>query len=56
MNDVLRGVFIDLYEQPLLERLKQSWELRYPDLTFPDLPERGSLCLSDVRKAPYFFQ
>jgi DNA-directed RNA polymerase, mitochondrial len=56
MNEVLREVFIELYEQPLLERLKESWELRYPDLTFPDLPKRGSLDLNEVRNAPYFFQ
>jgi DNA-directed RNA polymerase len=56
MNDILRRVFIDLYDQPLLERLKASWELRYPDLTFPDLPERGNLDLNEVRNAPYFFQ
>lgn len=56
MNDALRVVFIDLYSQPLLEQLKESWEMRYPDLNFPDLPERGDLQLTEVRDAPYFFQ
>ena len=56
MNDVLRRSFIDLYEKPLLEELKETWELQYPSLEFPDLPERGDLDLNDVRKAPYFFQ
>lgn len=56
MNAALRDVFVDLYEQPLLERLKKTWEMRYPDLSFPDLPKRGDLNLSDVKKASYFFQ
>jgi DNA-directed RNA polymerase, mitochondrial len=56
MNGALRDTFVDLYKQPLLERLKETWELRYPELNFPDLPERGSLVLDDVTKAKYFFQ
>jgi DNA-directed RNA polymerase len=56
MNQVLREVFIHLYNQPLLEELKQNWELRYPDLVFPDLPPRGDLDLEEVKLAPYFFQ
>ncbi|KAL7522519.1 hypothetical protein ACHAWX_007224 [Stephanocyclus meneghinianus] len=56
MNTVLRECFIDLYNQPLLEDLKKRWELRYPSITFPDLPKCGDLNLDDVRSAPYFFQ
>ena len=56
MNHVLRESFIELYEQPLLQDLKKRWELRYPSITFPDLPECGDLNLNDVRSAPYFFQ
>lgn len=56
MNEALRDCFVELYEQPLLERLKASWELRYPITQFPDLPERGSLDLEEVRSATYFFQ
>ena len=56
MNVVLRDCFVDLYERPLLEELKASLELRYPDATFPDLPRRGNLDLNEVRNAPYFFQ
>ena len=56
MNDALRQVFVDLYTQPLLEELKAGWEMRYPDLDFPDLPEHGTLNLEDVKEAPYFFQ
>lgn len=56
MNGALRDVFVHLYEQPLLERLKRTWEMRYPDLTFPDLPKRGELDLHEVKNAKYFFQ
>lgn len=56
MNNVLRESFIELYDQPLLEDLKRRWEMRYPSITFPDLPPRGDLNLNDVRSAPYFFQ
>lgn len=56
MNEALREQFVDLYSQPLLEELKQSFELRYPDINFPDLPEKGDLELSEVKKATFFFQ
>jgi len=56
MNEILRETFIDLYDRPLLEELKRSWELRYPTLEFPDIPKRGDLDINEVKKAPYFFQ
>ena len=56
MNCALRDTFVDLYSQPLLKNLKETWELRYPDVNFPDLPEGGDLKLSDVKNASYFFQ
>ena len=56
MNDVLRTTFVNLYEQPLLENQKKSWEMRYPDLEFPDLPARGELDLNEVKSSKYFFQ
>jgi DNA-directed RNA polymerase len=56
MNAALRDVFVELYEQPLLETLKETWETRYPDLKFPDLPKRGDLDLNEVKNSEYFFQ
>jgi DNA-directed RNA polymerase len=56
MNGALRDVFVDLYDQPLLERLLETWKIRYPDLEFPDLPKRGKLDLNEVKSAKYFFQ
>jgi len=56
MNEVLRDCFIELYRRPLLEELKRTWELRYPDIVFPDVPETGDLDLNEVKKARYFFQ
>jgi len=56
MNEALRDCFIELYEQPLLETLKKTWEMRYPSIQFPDLPPRGELDLRAVKDSPYFFQ
>ena len=56
MNEALRDSFVELYENPLLEKMKESWEMRYPSVKFPDLPKRGVLNLGDVRSARYFFQ
>lgn len=56
MNVALRDCFVDLYSRPLLSDLKESWELRYPDIEFPDLPELGDLDLNGVKSATYFFQ
>merc|ERR1712161_10717 len=56
MNEVLRDCFVELYKKPLLGELRGTWELQYPSLEFPELPERGNLDLNDVRKSPYFFQ
>jgi len=56
MNEALRETFVDLYKQPLLEDLKAGWEMRYPDIEFPDIPQKGDLDLDEVKSAPYFFQ
>jgi DNA-directed RNA polymerase len=56
MNIVLRESFIELYNRPLLEEVKNMWERRHPSIVFPDLPVEGELDLTDVRSAPYFFQ
>jgi DNA-directed RNA polymerase, mitochondrial len=56
MNEILRDVFVDLYSQPLLERLQETWQMRYPTLEFPPLPQRGTLDLNEIKRASYFFQ
>ena len=56
LNSTLRECFVDLYEKPLLEELKEMWEIRYPSISFPDLPKKGDLDLNKVKEAPYFFQ
>lgn len=55
MNVLLRDAFVNLYEMPLLEELRASLVLRFPGLSFPDLPQRGTLDLDLVRSSPYFF-
>ena len=56
MNEALRDSFVDLYSRPLLSDLKESWEMRYPEVEFPELPELGDLDLNEVKSATYFFQ
>ena len=55
MNKVLRDCFIELYKKPLLEDLKKSIELRYPNIEVPPLPDRGELDIDEVRDSQYFF-
>ena len=56
MNGVLRDTFVDLYDRPLLEELKICWEMRYPQLELPELPQKGGLDLNEVKDSRYFFQ
>lgn len=55
MNQMLRDKFVQLYEQPILEQLLESFEKSFPTLTFPPLPERGEFELKEVLHSPYFF-
>ena len=55
MNDTLRRQFLALYEEPLLEQLLESFQLRYPGVEFPLLPPRGDLDVTEVLAADYFF-
>jgi DNA-directed RNA polymerase len=55
MNSDLRDCFIELYKKPLLEDLKNSLELRYPNIASPPVPGRGELDIDQVTKSRYFF-
>lgn len=55
MNVAVRDCFVELYEQPILESLYDSLSMRYPDLKFPPVPNRGSLDIKSVRGSSYFF-
>lgn len=55
MNVLLREEFVKLHDQPLLENLRSSFEIRYPHLTFPPVPNKGNLDLNEVKKSTYFF-
>ncbi|KAL5698887.1 DNA-directed RNA polymerase [Ranunculus cassubicifolius] len=55
MNKILREKFVELYEQPILENLLESFQESFPTLIFPPLPERGDFNLSEVLESPYFF-
>jgi len=55
MNDLLREAFVELYSLPLLEDLRDSLEMRFPDIDFPPLPERGQLDINLVKSSQFFF-
>ncbi|MCL7036588.1 hypothetical protein MKW94_005308 [Papaver nudicaule] len=55
MNRILREKFVELYEQPILENLLESFQESFPNLEFPPLPARGDFNLKEVLKSPYFF-
>lgn len=55
MNQILRDQFIKLHSEPLLENLKRSLEIRYPNLKFPDIPQRGDFNLEKIKESIYFF-
>ncbi|CAH8271205.1 unnamed protein product [Arabidopsis lyrata] len=55
LNRILREKFVELYSQPILENLLESFEQSFPHLEFPPLPERGDLDLKVVLDSPYFF-
>jgi len=55
MNHLLRREFLALYTIPIMEDLRESFVRRYPDCSFPPLPERGDLDLKQVMSSAYFF-
>ncbi|XP_068656238.1 DNA-directed RNA polymerase 2, chloroplastic/mitochondrial-like [Aristolochia californica] len=55
MNRILREKFVELYEQPILENLLESFQKSFPSLSFPPLPERGDFDLKEVLDSAYFF-
>ena len=56
MNEILRNQFVKLYaEENVLEDLSTSLAILYPDVDFPDVPERGDFDLDRVKGSKYFF-
>nr|CAC80138.1 DNA-dependent RNA polymerase [Spinacia oleracea] len=55
MSSILREKFVELYDQPILENLLETFQQSYPTLSFPPLPDRGDFELRDVLDSPYFF-
>jgi DNA-directed RNA polymerase len=55
LNKILREEFVNLYNQPLLENLARGFSESFPELKFPEIPDRGNLDLSSVLDSTYFF-
>ena len=55
MNESLRNQFVLMHSEPVLEELRNSFQMRFPSIKFPEVPPRGDLKLKDVLKSKYFF-
>ena len=56
MNAYLRDSFIELYDsRDILEDLEQSLRIRFPNIDIPEIPERGTLNMHEVKNSQYFF-
>ncbi|XLR68341.1 hypothetical protein S83_019013 [Arachis hypogaea] len=55
MNRILREKFVEPYETPVLENLKESFQGSFSTLMFPPLSEWGDFDLREVLESPYFF-
>ena len=55
-HKIIRQEFINLHSTDLLEKFKQEQEQNSSvDVILPDLPEKGSLVLEEVKDSLYFF-
>lgn len=55
MNSSLRECFVELYQYPVLEDLRDSLTMRFPEVDFPPIPARGQLDINTVKSSTYFF-
>ncbi|KMZ74274.1 DNA-directed RNA polymerase [Zostera marina] len=55
MNKILREEFVNLYNTPVLDNMLESFQMEYPTLEFPPLPERGDFDIKEVLNSTYFF-
>lgn len=55
MSQLLRETFVQLHSSNLLWELYEYFQSRYPAIDFRPPPERGSLDIQQVLRAPYFF-
>ena len=55
MSKIIRECFVELYSGPVLDDLRESLVMRYPDIDFPPVPKGGELNLEEVMDSDYFF-
>jgi len=55
LSAALREEFVSLYQQPILEQVRDSWVQRFPEIHFQPVPKRGNLDITLVKQSPYFF-
>lgn len=52
---ILREVFVEMHERPLLTMLRDEWRAKYPNVEIEDHPSFGNFDLRKVLHSPYFF-
>lgn len=52
---ILREVFVEIHERPLLTMLRDEWRAKYPNVEIEDHPAFGNFDLKKVLHSPYFF-
>ena len=55
VNEICRDQFIFLHEADQVQKLYDEWSSEYPDITLPEIPQKGSLDLGVIRDSKYFF-
>ena len=55
LAQLLRETFVELHSQPLLEQLLAEFQEQHPKLTFPPIPDKGDLDITNVLNSDYFF-
>ena len=54
LDGILRRTFIDMHSKDPLSRIREDWIQRY-NVELPELPNRGTLDLEQIKNSEYFF-
>ena len=54
LDGILRRTFIDMHSKDPLSRIREDWIQRY-NVELPELPNRGTLDLEQIKNSEYIF-
>ncbi len=55
LSSTLREAAYEIFSQDVLGEFAEYIETKYPEITFPSVPEYGDLDVTEIKKATYFF-